>query len=220
MKYRSIVPLLSAASLLCGSVAARAAVVDDTFTGYVDFTYGTTIPALANVKAGDTYSISYDFDTNLGTPYGNAVEQGVQGGTDTSTVSPVLSASFTIDGVTIDFDSSYFGRAQDDTNAVTTGDGRQAFQSSTTYLAQDVIAGTGELPLALDANFVLQMTSPNQDGQVSFAQGGIALDTETFTQTVVAAVPLPSSAPMFGAALLAVGAVGYGLRRRHGANAV
>lgn len=32
--------------------------------------------------------------------------------------------------------------------------------------------------------------------------------------TIVSSVPLPASAPMFGAALLALGAVGYGLRRK------
>lgn len=36
----------------------------------------------------------------------------------------------------------------------------------------------------------------------------------------VSAVPLPASAPMFGAALLAFGAVGYGVRRKKAAAAV
>ena len=36
----------------------------------------------------------------------------------------------------------------------------------------------------------------------------------TLTIATVSAVPLPSSAPMFGAALLALGAVGYSLKRK------
>ncbi|MDX7953451.1 hypothetical protein P7D22_19995, partial [Lichenihabitans sp. Uapishka_5] len=50
------------------------------------------------------------------------------------------------------------------------------------------------------------------------AQGGESLDT--FTVNVgVSPVPLPASAPMFGAALLALGAVGYGMKRKKAAAA-
>ena len=48
---------------------------------------------------------------------------------------------------------------------------------------------------------------------VSFEAAGIAASTGTFTPTV----PLPASAPMFGAALLALGAVGYGAKRKKAA---
>lgn len=41
----------------------------------------------------------------------------------------------------------------------------------------------------------------------------------SLTVSALSAVPLPSSAPMFGAALLAVGAAGYGLKRRKAAKA-
>lgn len=46
-------------------------------------------------------------------------------------------------------------------------------------------------------------------------------DCVTFkaTEVGVSAVPLPASAPMFGAALLALGAVGYGLKRKKAAAA-
>ncbi|MDX7954040.1 VPLPA-CTERM sorting domain-containing protein [Lichenihabitans sp. Uapishka_5] len=40
-----------------------------------------------------------------------------------------------------------------------------------------------------------------------------------FTNLSVSSVPLPAAAPMFGAALLALGAVGYGLRRKKAATA-
>lgn len=37
------------------------------------------------------------------------------------------------------------------------------------------------------------------------------------TATGVSAVPMPAAAPMFGAALIALGALGYGLKRRNAA---
>lgn len=41
----------------------------------------------------------------------------------------------------------------------------------------------------------------------------------SFTNLSVSSVPLPASAPMFGAALLALGAVGFGLKRKKAAAA-
>lgn len=45
------------------------------------------------------------------------------------------------------------------------------------------------------------------------------LNLQSLTIASVSAVPLPASAPMFGAALLGLGAVGFGVRRRKAAGA-
>jgi hypothetical protein len=46
---------------------------------------------------------------------------------------------------------------------------------------------------------------------VEFSSTGPALE---FSNVAVSNVPLPASAPMFGAALLALGAIGYGVKRK------
>ncbi|MCW6513180.1 hypothetical protein [Lichenifustis flavocetrariae] len=50
-----------------------------------------------------------------------------------------------------------------------------------------------------------------------FAGSGESTDTFTINIGSVSVVPLPASAPMFGAALLALGAIGYGVKRKKAA---
>lgn len=54
------------------------------------------------------------------------------------------------------------------------------------------------------------------DQPSNFFGGAVLLGPVSYT---LSAVPLPASAPMFGAALLALGAIGYGMRRKQGASA-
>lgn len=85
-------------------------------------------------------------------------------------------------------------------------DGNQSFEIGKSYRISDpsnivsVLNGTtlrdeNDMPIGL---FV--------DQQLSFVPYAIGIDT-------LAAVPLPASAPMFGAALVALGLAGYGMRR-------
>lgn len=60
-------------------------------------------------------------------------------------------------------------------------------------------------------------------GSYSINLSGTSLDTPSVSGTLtvsVSTVPLPASAPMFGAALLALGAVGYGAKRKKAVAAV
>ena len=54
-------------------------------------------------------------------------------------------------------------------------------------------------------------------GNVYGAQ--VASSQNSFEFAAVSTVPLPASAPMFGAALMALGAVGYSLKRKTAATA-
>ncbi|MCW6513182.1 FxDxF family PEP-CTERM protein [Lichenifustis flavocetrariae] len=59
-------------------------------------------------------------------------------------------------------------------------------------------------------------------GQFYLVVSGTTKDDPTYGGSValsVSSVPLPASAPMFGAALLALGAVGYGVKRKKAAAA-
>ena len=54
------------------------------------------------------------------------------------------------------------------------------------------------------------------EGRVNTAFDAVRLvsTSPAFEYANVSAVPLPASAPLFGAALMALGAVGYGLKRK------
>lgn len=57
------------------------------------------------------------------------------------------------------------------------------------------------------------------DPRLGFPGGDTNYGHNSVAVFAVSAVPLPSSAPMFGAALLAIGAVGYGVKRKKAAAA-
>jgi hypothetical protein len=70
--------------------------------------------------------------------------------------------------------------------------------------------------------------SPTQSGYevvtISGLTGGVvgaefSSDTNAFEFASISNVPLPASAPMFGAALVALGAVGFAVKRRRSAAA-
>ena len=78
---------------------------------------------------------------------------------------------------------------------------------------------------AADLTYTSNSISLNLSGVTYKAGTLIDLDIAAMSPTAVAAVagpstvPLPASAPMFGAALMALSAAGYGLRSRKGAAA-
>lgn len=66
------------------------------------------------------------------------------------------------------------------------------------------------------------LTTVLGQGAYSFVVSGTTRDNPSYSGTVtisLSTVPLPASAPMFGAALLGLGAVGYGVKRRKAAAA-
>ena len=75
--------------------------------------------------------------------------------------------------------------------------------------------------------FYIELTETLSDGTHygygRFGDGGTILQSVAFEsvagRTIVTPVPLPASAPMFGAALLALGLVGYGVKRNKSAAA-
>ena len=66
-------------------------------------------------------------------------------------------------------------------------------------------------------NPVTELATYSNDSQI-FGTNGVLADAKFSVQTVsISTVPLPASAPLFGAAVLALGAASYGLKRRKAA---
>lgn len=66
-------------------------------------------------------------------------------------------------------------------------------------------------------NPVTTLAIYNNDSQI-FGTNGVLADAKFSVQTVsISTVPLPASAPLFGAAILALGAAGYEMKRRKAA---
>lgn len=80
-------------------------------------------------------------------------------------------------------------------------------------------------PTAIDASvrgFFIELTETLSDGTHygygQFADGGTILQSVAFEsvagQSIMTPVPLPASAPMFGAAILGLAGLGYGMKRK------
>lgn len=82
---------------------------------------------------------------------------------------------------------------------------------------------TMDYTLASDAGFTFQTFTATVTGgssTLTFTELGAATNVGNILDNVsvnISSVPLPASAPMFGAALLALGAVGFGMKRKRAA---
>lgn|GEM_PF-1136991 len=108
MKHRFIA-LVAAAFVALLSSAAHAVILEATYTGTIS--QGFDQPGLFGVAnkdlAGDAYTARYVFNTALGHHYNDSTQDYVAGGTYTAVdygpISPFLSATLTIGGVTRSF---------------------------------------------------------------------------------------------------------------------
>ncbi len=73
-----------------------------------------------------------------------------------------------------------------------------------------VYSGSQIAPVTGSGYAIVNLTGIGSYSYVAFG----SLNQNAFEYAALSAVPLPASAPMFGAALMALGAVGYGMKRK------
>lgn len=81
------------------------------------------------------------------------------------------------------------------------------------FFQPGVDSGAG---LSSGTNYFVTIQATGTFSAVQFSSGTPAFE---FSNVAVSSVPLPASAPMFGAALLALGGLGYGMKRKKAAAA-
>ena len=216
--------ILAAALAVCAAPAC-AATVTATYTG----TIGTGNSAsnffeVGEDLAGVAFMLVFVYDTLIGVDSSPSFDQ-VYGGSQEVTpgheVSPMLSATLTINAIEFSQSPAQFGQATLWNDAVTSYAYHFAgsIYSATTgesFLAASVSRDDGSI--LGDILAAQEIGGPGLAGSLfQEDQGYFSVDTQTYGTLVVdnlsitvAAVPLPGSLPLFAAALLGLGA----MRRR------
>jgi len=102
-KLKSLLGAIATVALLAGLSSAQAAIVDVTYTGTVDYghdqtgLFGTPGASLA----GDSYQVTYVFNTALGITYSSPTYNYAYGGSAYGVPSPALGTTVTINGISV-----------------------------------------------------------------------------------------------------------------------
>jgi hypothetical protein len=149
-------------------------------------------------------------------------------GTNDITFTDISGGAFTFDSVGVSTTGggavsylSFFGAPSTFFDPIR-GSGSLTFDGTTQFasLPSTTTIGASALP------FIIGLADTTDDGThygygrfagttlISYGFESVAGQAITISNTSLSAVPLPASAPLFGAALLAVGAFGYGWKRK------
>lgn len=177
-----------AALCLIGSAASASTLVSST----------TNLPAdmfsAPTSQTGGTYvGVTGSVGGQYASPFGDNTSpyNAVQGG----------SATYNLAGNTL---SLVFG-SPDDYNTI-------SFLNAAGVAFDSFTPGTGAgASLDRGSSYFLTIRADSNFSAVQFSSNGAALE---FSNVAVSSVPLPASAPMFGAALLALAGLGYGVQRK------
>lgn len=208
--------------------AAHAAFVKVTETGSV--LSANKVGYFGEIAPGTAYTSTYVFDTSLGETASGKFSSDSFGGEMYSTKSPNIRASLTINGLTYAFVGDSYGQTS------TYNDGSMfefvdRAESSTETLISDFyrygIANSA--PSASESEFTYNIERTGAtfinyfqvlSGEPGVDAYSINLTPEVLSRAIVpdlpSPVPLPSSAPMFGAALLGLAGLGYAAKRKKG----
>lgn len=221
MKLKHLVPFL-AFGLIGIYSEASAAIVDLTFRGIVSSDFDQTGifgPAGgSNNLIGDLYTGRYVFNTALGSLTSSSDTNLLDGGTNFGSTSPLVSATATINGHTVnmggDFESflqafnngsnsSWFASAfsQTNTGSVTTSTG----------VKNSISTLTNVLPLSLTASFTYNVgPNDNATGSVSFSASDNSLNTAVDANLTSLTAGVPETSTW---AMMLLGFAGIGFAR-------
>lgn len=225
--------VVGAAFLAVAAVSAEAATFKAVYTGTVGFSLNETGEFGSDERfglSGLDFILSFIYDPDVGQQVSDAISRGVQGGSALSppSLSPIISSSLTINGVTRSLDGSYFGNVfvrQTDPDAVvgantdSVGHTAQSAGNATgnefSYSVSAALNGDLGVPLSLTTPFSLISTVDDfadggtfqffrrEDGETVENVVGFFL-VETLTVSAlddVAPIPLPAGLPLLAAAL-------------------
>ncbi len=211
--------VFAGAALAVLAVPAAASTISYTITGTVIQGMDGADLFGGGQLAGDAFTAVEMFHTsNAASSYSSQWGSGANGGSNANGLS-FIDVVLTINGKTTSF--------SDYTSNVSVSAGSQfnaTVQSSATSNKNDI--GFNIASPAIEADYTLQHTisglsDPYAGYYTLTNSSGLEVDFANFevnglsvtSPSTINVVPLPSAAPMFGAALLALAAVGYGMRR-------
>jgi hypothetical protein len=223
---RSIIPIqaLVAGLILIGVASeASAAIVTYTYTGTVGYGYDLsgvfgsntilTGEAFKLVEKFDTSKAAYKYvDSSLSLQFGGSSNSApgsasliVTIGTGTRSISDVSDFVFS---------ASSSGNHQDFVK------NDSGFEYSGFYIASPLIPADYAQAFSLNSSNAMftgnyQYSTPTQNAYASFDVSAL-----TVTNSTMSPVPLPGSLPMFAAALLGLGGIGYAVGRKRAASEV
>ena len=226
------------ASVACIGLAAPASATIITATYHGTVNDGTDFAGVFGGVAGSSlaglaFTSIYTFDTTLGTPVsvtggscgiGCTYDQNyTSGGTAYETSSPSLGASLIINGISVTFDGSYFGKISGYHDSNGLSENFHAADNSPTSYLQNYVNGLGLTSLPIDINatyawnpsmgasqYGLSVISDSVGNQLYYADlysTGGTLDVTSDTTSV----PEPATFSLLALGLLGLGAV----RRRN-----
>jgi hypothetical protein len=157
---------ISALTLSLAASSASAEIVVVTYTGVVlgnsyDVTSVFGFPHNTDI-GGQTYTARYVFDTTLGDVVSTPSTNYAQGGTLYGFVSPALSATLTINGVTVsigvpNYNAQIFGQNEGTTSAqqsvAQNMEGSSSGVYTYNYVDNEVHSNTGNLPASITTSF-------------------------------------------------------------------
>ena len=195
--------------------SAQAALVDVTYTGLI--TGGTDVGgdfgSVGATLVGKTITVQYLFNTALGDIDTNPGENSTSGGSLFSDASPGLSASISIGGgKPVTFDGASYGSIGETSNATGSSQSHDITSAAGSDVNSFIQAGAGALPDSIVTPFSYTVSAGDfASGSFTLVDGGFA----SFAPTSISlsTVPLPSALPMFGAAVLGLGALQIARRR-------
>lgn len=209
----------AAACALAGQASAGVVAINLTgtvldgkdWTGAFGYAPGTSL-------TNDPFTAVVHVDTSLGATTGSATATTVTGGPGAGTLSPVLDASFTINGVTHSFDTSWSGTVSTSSGLYGSGLSIISLDPANYGVTLYMNGPASTFPNAVAPPLSLDLT------QAGFGSSGsrFSLDNEpsvsltltSVTETsAVAAVPEPATWAML---VLGVAMVGFAARRREG----
>lgn len=230
-----VVGAATLAALFLGAPSAGAAIVGVTYTGTVSagFDQIGLFGSPNSDLTGDSYQVTYTFNTMIGTYFSTPTESSASGGTSVGTASPSLGVTVTINGVSVSsnlngyFDQIYGyndGSSSSEQYHSTsysnvTPDGKNALNYATNY----VYAASLALPASIltPYNYDVQ-ANDNQAGTISFStsdnSGAQTLDAWASANITNVAETLISPGPNPGAGLAGLAALvvaGLYVRARH-----
>ncbi len=222
--------------MLAGTAGkASAAIVTETFTGTVlnnglSFDLAGLFGSASNNSGaldGDAFKLVFTIDTALGTgSFSDAGSQFKSG--QAYSLPQAVSASIEINGFTQQVFGSWFGTASQSNNPSAGSTGLSTLDTG----VEDTGYGSAEVHIqvfdpAIPGNLLTPFTfDPAAQNVFTDASGGFNIGAHsneaggsldiTGVSVQVSSVPLPASLPMFGAAILGLGAVGFAVKKRKG----
>ena len=219
MNIKSIASAVVAVLAVCCPFEASATVMDITFSGTVvsdsptfsTDSLGLVGPAGADI-AGDQATLTFTYETSLGTTLVGPHSVGLQGGNGYGASNPVIGVDLTINGIKLPtflangigvLASQVLNNTSEDIITFAGG------QSSSTSLEASLFGPLGALPVSLTTPFAYEAPLSG-DGSYLYADASTLLERLhfNFDSLSVAAVPEPSTWAMmilgfFGLGLLA-----------------